>query len=162
MTTATLPARRRNSVDAYLEAVRGSRGSHAYASLLGITEFDPLKLRIRVEKGFAFASLRHLTELMGMTLQDTAEILFISPRTLQRRKTTGRLHADESDRLLRLSRVFGEAIELFDGDREAALRWMNKPLAAFGAVSPLALSKTEPGALEVERLIGRLEHGVFS
>jgi len=26
----------------------------------------------------------------------------------------------------------------------------------------LALSQTEPGALEVEQLIGRLEHGVFA
>jgi len=97
-----------------------------------------------------------------MTLQDTAEILFMSARTLQRRKTEGRLHADESDRLLRLSRVFGRAIELFEGDSDAALRWMKKPLPALGLVAPLAMSKTEPGAIEVERLIGRIEHGVFS
>jgi uncharacterized protein (DUF2384 family) len=31
-----------------------------------------------------------------------------------------------------------------------------------GDASPLEMSKTEPGALDVERLIGRLEHGVFS
>ncbi len=97
-----------------------------------------------------------------MTLQDTAEVLFMSERTLQRRKTEGRLHADESDRLLRLSRVFGKAVELFEGDTEAALRWMKKPLPALGLVSPLAMTKTEPGAIEVERLIGRTEHGVFS
>ncbi|HEX9285718.1 MAG TPA: antitoxin Xre/MbcA/ParS toxin-binding domain-containing protein, partial [Thermoanaerobaculia bacterium] len=33
---------------------------------------------------------------------------------------------------------------------------------ALGLVSPLAMTKTEPGAIEVERLIGRTEHGVFS
>jgi len=97
-----------------------------------------------------------------MTLEDTAEILFMSARTLQRRKTAGRLRAGESDRLLRLSRIFGEALGLFEGDSDAALRWMKKPLPILGRVSPLQMSKTEPGALEVERLIGRLEHGVFS
>jgi putative toxin-antitoxin system antitoxin component (TIGR02293 family) len=125
-------------------------------------EFDAPSLQARVVKGLPFTSLRYLTEVMRMTLQDTAEILFMSARTLQRRKTEGRLHADESDRLLRLSRVFGRAIELFEGDSDAALRWMKKPLPALGLVTPLAMSKTEPGAIEVERLIGRLEHGVFS
>lgn len=150
------------SIGAYLRALRGSKGSHPYASLLGIMEFDAASLQTRVEKGLPFTSLRYLTEVMRMTLQDTAEILFMSARTLQRRKTEGRLHADESDRLLRLSRVFGRAIELFEGDSDAALHWMKKPLPALGLVTPLAMSKTEPGAIEVERLIGRIEHGVFS
>lgn len=110
----------------------------------------------------SFAKLVNLTRVMGMTLQATAEILFISPRSLQRRKVEGRLHADESDRLLRLSRIFGLAIQLFEGDRRAAVDWMNKRLPVLGDASPLEMSKTEPGALDVERLIGRLEHGVFS
>ena len=99
---------------------------------------------------------------MDMSLQAASEILFISARSLQRRKVEGRLHADESDRLLRLSRMFGLAIELFEGNRKAAITWMNKRLPELSNTSPLEMSKTEPGALEVERLIGRLEHGVFS
>lgn len=161
-TSVRRKSRDRASIEAYLRAVRSSKGPHAYASFLGIHEFDAASLRSRVERGLPFASLRSLTEVMRMTLQDTADVLFMSERTLQRRKTEGRLHADESDRLLRLSRVFGKAIELFEGDTEAALRWMKKPLPALGLVSPLAMTKTEPGAIEVERLIGRTEHGVFS
>jgi hypothetical protein len=34
--------------------------------------------------------------------------------------------------------------------------------AALGGAVPLAVARTELGALEVERLIGRLEHGVFT
>jgi uncharacterized protein (DUF2384 family) len=36
------------------------------------------------------------------------------------------------------------------------------PRKAFGNQSPLDYSRTELGAREVENLIGRLEHGVFS
>jgi uncharacterized protein (DUF2384 family) len=40
--------------------------------------------------------------------------------------------------------------------------WLRSPNRALGGESPLALSKTEVGAREVENLIGRLEHGVFT
>jgi putative toxin-antitoxin system antitoxin component (TIGR02293 family) len=152
----------RDPVEAYLEAVRRSKGSHPYAALLGIDKSDAASLNAEVERGLPFAKLVNLTRVMGMPLQAAAEVLFISPRSLQRRKMEGRLHADESDRLLRLSRMFGLAIELFEGDRNAAIAWMNRRLPALGDASPLEMSKTEPGALDVERLIGRLEHGVFS
>jgi putative toxin-antitoxin system antitoxin component (TIGR02293 family) len=152
----------RDPVEAYLAAVRRSKGSHPYATLLGIDKSDAVSLSAEVERGLSFAKLVNLTRVMGMTLQAAAEILFISPRSLQRRKVEGRLHADESDRLLRLSRMFGLAIELFEGDRDAAIGWMNRRLPVLGDTSPLEMSKTEPGALDVERLIGRLEHGVFS
>jgi putative toxin-antitoxin system antitoxin component (TIGR02293 family) len=155
-------AKDRDPVGAYLEAVRRSKGSHAYAALLGIDKSDAASLTAEVEKGLPFGKLVNLTRVMGMTLQAAAEILFISPRSLQRRKVEGRLHADESDRLLRLSRMFGLAIELFEGDKDAAITWMNRSLPVLADASPLEMSKTEPGALEVERLIGRLEHGVFS
>ena len=61
-----------------------------------------------------------------------------------------------------MSRVFARAIELFEGDDRAARRWLSAPQRALGGAVPLTLAKTEVGAREVERLVGRLEHGVFS
>jgi putative toxin-antitoxin system antitoxin component (TIGR02293 family) len=72
------------------------------------------------------------------------------------------LQPDESDRLLRVSRVFARAIELFEGDDRAARHWLSTPQRALGGAVPLTLAKTKVGAREVERLVGRLEHGVFS
>lgn len=149
-------------IDSYLEAVRRSRGPNAYVVLLGLRSFDTPTLHKKVEQGFAFSALLKILRLMALPMQVLAEILLIPPRTLQRRKAKGRLEPDESDRLLRLSRVYGKAIELFEGDNPAALQWLQSPLTALGGVSPLAMSKTEPGAQEVERLISRLEYGVFS
>ena len=59
-------------------------------------------------------------------------------------------------------RVFGKALELFEGDARAAERWLSSPRRALGGATPLELARTEDGAGEVEALIGRLEHGVFS
>lgn len=59
-------------------------------------------------------------------------------------------------------RVFGKALELFEGDSQAVERWLSSPKAGLGGAVPSELAETEAGACEVEALIGRLEHGVFS
>ena len=62
----------------------------------------------------------------------------------------------------RAERVFGKAQKLFEGDARAAERWLSSPKAGLGGAVPSELAETEAGAREVEALIGRLEHGVFS
>lgn len=149
-------------IDSYLDAVRTSRGPNVHAALLGLRTFDTPTLQKKIEKGFAFVAVLKVLRLMALPMQALADILLIPPRTLQRRKVTGRLEPDESDRLLRLVRVYGKAIELFEGDNRGALEWLHSSITALGGSTPLSMLKTEPGAQEVERLIARLEHGVFS
>jgi putative toxin-antitoxin system antitoxin component (TIGR02293 family) len=89
-------------------------------------------------------------------------VVQLPPRTLARRKARNKLSGPESERLVRLSFVFDKAVELFEGDPEAARQWLRSPAPALGGLTPLAAVETELGAQEVESLIGRLEHGVFS
>jgi len=130
--------------------------------LLGINLLKTEELLNEVAKGFPFSTIERLGRNMNIPIKDLAELAQIGNRTFHRRKEEGRLQPDESDRLLRVSRVFAEAIELFEGDNRAAMHWLSTPQRALSGVAPLTLTKTEFGALEVERLIGRLEHGVFS
>jgi putative toxin-antitoxin system antitoxin component (TIGR02293 family) len=58
--------------------------------------------------------------------------------------------------------LFANTLELFEGDRDAATDWLTTAQPALGGIVPLDLAKSEVGAREVERLVGRLEHGVFS
>ena len=67
---------------------------------------------------------------------------------------------EESDRLVRASRVFGRALELFEGDDEQTRRWLTTPATALGGRTPFDLARSEVGGKEVETLIGRLEHGI--
>ena len=67
---------------------------------------------------------------------------------------------DETDRLVRTSRVFARAIELFEGNSDNARRWLTNPVGALGGRTPLDFASTDVGAIEVENLIGRLEYGI--
>src|SRR5258708_23333944 len=115
-----------------------------------------------VRRGFSFHELAAFGSRSGIPLAEIAAIAGIPPRTLARRKSSGRLTPDESEKLLRLSSVFEQAVDLFEGDETNARQWLTTAKKALENQTPLAYSRTELGAREVENLIGRLEHGVFS
>lgn len=131
-------------------------------TILGLRAKNTLDLLAKVERGFSFTAFVRLQRAIDLSAQDLAAFVQIPARTLLRRKEAGRLHADESDRLLRLSRLLERAIELFEGDAEAARNWLASPVKALARHTPLDFARTEAGAREVESLIGRLEHGVYS
>ncbi len=112
--------------------------------------------------GLPFKALETLAASSGMALPELASLLGIPARTLARRKTAGKLSFEESERVFRLATVFEKAVRLFDGNVVDALQWLRLPKKALDGENPLDCSKTELGAREVEKLIGRMEHGVFS
>jgi putative toxin-antitoxin system antitoxin component (TIGR02293 family) len=145
------------------KALTGSMGTqHVYVTLLGLEPSDTLRLMRKVEKGLPFRVVERLRRNMALTIGELAELIQVPTRTLSRRKEEGRLQPDESDRALRASRLFGRTLELFEGDAAAARTWLSSAQPALGGAVPLSVAKTEIGAREVEHLIGRLEHGVFS
>jgi putative toxin-antitoxin system antitoxin component (TIGR02293 family) len=141
---------------------RGAPGPHAYVVLLGMDTFDPPELFRAVHKGLLYRAIEHFQRNTALPLECVMVLVDIPRRTLTRRKREGRFLPDESDRLIRASRLFARTLELFEGDREAATEWLTHRQPALGGAMPLDLAKTDIGAREVERLIGRLEHGVFS
>jgi len=137
-------------------------GAKSYLTFLGLKARNPITLQKEIERGFSFAVLQRLQHRYVFSFEELADALHVSPRTLERRKEGGRLDALESDRALRLSRVYSKAVELYEGNEEAALAWLKRRNKALGGAPPVDLIKTEAGALQVEHLIGRLEHGVYS
>lgn len=113
-------------------------------------------------RGFSYRSFEAFESNSGIGLHVLAETIGIPERTLARRKAAGRLGPDESERLLRLSSIFEKAVDLFEGDVPSAVNWLSVQKRALENESPLQFARTEVGAREVENLIGRLEHGVFS
>jgi putative toxin-antitoxin system antitoxin component (TIGR02293 family) len=135
---------------------------HMHTTPLSIPRGPTPDLIQHIERGFPFKSLESLSAASGLTVPAIAAVLGIPERTLARRRIAGRLNPDESERLLRVATVFTRAVDLFEGNVAAAVAWLTGPKKATGHRSPLAYSRTEVGAREVENLIGRLEHGVFS
>jgi putative toxin-antitoxin system antitoxin component (TIGR02293 family) len=141
---------------------RGSPGPHAYVVLLGLETFAAQDLLRAVGKGFVYRTFERFQRNTALPFDFLLALIDVPRRTLTRRKREGRFLPDESDRLLRASRLFGRTLELFEGDRQAATDWLTSAQPALGGATPLDLARTDVGAREVERLIHRLEHGVFS
>lgn len=141
---------------------RGVPGRHAYALLLGLEATETADLLRAVSKGLSYRAFERFRQNSALSFERLIDLIDIPRRTMTRRRSEGRFLPDESDRLLRAARVFGKALALFEGDRDAATRWLSAVQPALGGSTPLNLATTEVGALEVERLLSRLEHGVFS
>jgi len=129
---------------------------------LGLSALDTDELIRAVQHGFSFKSLEAFAAETGFAPAQVASIVGIPERTFARRKTSGRLSPDESERLLRVASIFEKAVGLFEGDVGEALEWLTQPKKALSEKVPLSYSRSELGAREVENLIGRLEHGVFT
>jgi putative toxin-antitoxin system antitoxin component (TIGR02293 family) len=138
----------------------GDPQGHGYVALLGLRSYEPLRIVASVRKGLPYSALLRLQRNTGLSASVLAEVAQIPARTLARRKQLGKLDPDESDRLVRVARVFGRAFELFEGDVRIARDWLSTPQIALGGRAPLELAKTDVGAREVENLVGRLEHGI--
>lgn len=115
----------------------------------------------RVRAGLPYAALEAVATRFEIPTEALVRVLHIPPRTLARRKKERRLRPDESDRLLRLARVAARAEEVL-GTPENAAGWLRDPIIALGDTSPLDNLDTELGTEEVEQILGRIEHGIYS
>ena len=129
---------------------------------LGLPRTNSSGLIRAVKQGLPFRAIEDLADVSGVSLADLASLSGIPSRTLARRRSAKRLSAEESERVLRLAMIFEKAAVMFYGDTAATLEWLRLPKKALGGESPLEYATTELGAREVENLIGRIEHGVFS
>jgi len=144
----------------------GSRGGRAkrrrMVHALGIAAGDTVETVHLVRAGFTFKVLARFQKATKLSWAEISRFVAIPQRTLTRRQSQGKLQPDESDRVLRASRIFDAVVELFEGDLAAARKWLESPQPGLGGESPLDFASTEVGAREVEDLMGRLEHGVVA
>jgi putative toxin-antitoxin system antitoxin component (TIGR02293 family) len=121
----------------------------------------PTELIRKIQKGLRFSELETLQNSIDLPFEQLAAKLAISRSTLQRRKATGRLSPDESDKVIRYSRLVQQAADFFS-DIGKARAWLKHPQYGLGGAVPLDYARTEAGAREVENLLGRMKYGVYS
>ncbi|HET6629061.1 MAG TPA: antitoxin Xre/MbcA/ParS toxin-binding domain-containing protein [Woeseiaceae bacterium] len=89
----------------------------------------------------------------------------VAPESTVRRRlsTNARFSEAESERLIRLTRIYAEAVELF-GNEQQALDWLNTPetfISGQPPVTPMQLAAKDSGARLLEAHIRRTAHGIF-
>jgi putative toxin-antitoxin system antitoxin component (TIGR02293 family) len=145
--------------------VFGPRPAMRHASFgasLGLPALETDALIRKLQTGLSFKALQSFSSESSIPISEIGDTLQVPERTLARRRVAGRLSSEESEKLLRLSNIFEQAVGLFEGDVKAAVAWLRSPKRALAYNAPLAYARTEIGARQVEDLIGRSEQGVFA
>lgn len=129
--------------------------------LINMKAQNTTQLISRIKKGLPLKIFEQLCRNLGIPEKELCRILKIPASTLARRKKSGQLSFEESERVFRISSLYEKALEVFKKP-ELSRKWFKEPAWALGDVTPLDYSDTELGAKEVEDLLGRIEHGVFT
>ncbi len=85
---------------------------------------------------------------------------FVIPARTRRHRQLRKepLTVEESDRLVRLTRIQAFAEDVF-GDPRKANRWLREDLGILNGKSPLDVAQTEAGARVVEQILGKIDWG---
>jgi putative toxin-antitoxin system antitoxin component (TIGR02293 family) len=143
-------------------------GAEAIAEVLGgrkvlgkaIKKSDDLALLVR--KGLPAGSVTALAGKLRVGNNVLSRKLGIPQRTLTRRLSQSSLLTPaESDRTVRIARVYAHAMEMI-GDENKAIEWLGTPNRALGGARPLDQLDTDLGARAVEDILGRIAYGVYS
>lgn len=122
---------------------------------------SPTQLIAALKQGLPFQEIEELRQALDLTMEKLVPLLGISPATLHRRKAMGKLDVSESDRVLRFARLVGKSLFVMES-LEIARQWLSSPQRGLGGAIPLEYAATEYGAREVELLLARIEHGIYS
>ncbi|MEQ8305324.1 MAG: DUF2384 domain-containing protein [Hoeflea sp.] len=88
--------------------------------------------------------------------------LVVSKRSLERRQQNNeRLSPTETDRALRLLRIYEHGVRVF-GSSEKTNRWLRKPCRALENAVPIDLLASETGAHIVETELHAIDQGMFA
>lgn len=123
---------------------------------IGVSADQPIDA---VKRGLPIRHLHEFLENTQLPPEAVFKVLKVSNQELENKQ---KLSPEESERLWRLATIYEHSLALFEGDSERTFQWLNAPQKALGQVSPLEHVVTEPGAAEVQELIGRIEYGVLS
>ncbi|EJE8546560.1 DUF2384 domain-containing protein [Vibrio vulnificus] len=118
---------------------------------------DSLKI---IRQGLPVGALDRGMLILGLTKTEYAKIIGVNLRTLQRKmkEPNATLSPTASEHALILAGMVKEADEYF-GDRDATLRWLNKPSLVFENETPLSFCDTITGIILVTEEINKLKYG---
>jgi putative toxin-antitoxin system antitoxin component (TIGR02293 family) len=113
------------------------------------------------DHGVTKAELLHLAKYLDLSVNQMAEILPVTERTIQRYGSEHRFNKTISEQLLQIAETTVRGKEVF-GSRERFLAWMKSSCPGLGNRKPLGLLSSRFGTELVLDELGRIEHGVVS
>lgn len=139
-----------------------------YAQVFLAAPFERVKL---IRKGVSVVDLRQTIEKMGLTSEQTFQMLNFPRSTIGRKMAAkDKLTAEQSERFIGLQRLIGQ-VELmvqqsgtatgFDPAKWVA-QWLEQPSAALGGKRPAEFMDTVQGQAIVSDLFAQMQSGAYA
>jgi putative toxin-antitoxin system antitoxin component (TIGR02293 family) len=115
----------------------------------------------RIQQGLPYEAVESVMAATAIRLPLLPRLLGVTERTLQRRQTQKVLKRAESNRLVRLAKLFERTAKVL-GDPEEARAWLHHPNITLGNKTPIEMLDDPISEERVYAVLGRIEHGVYS
>ncbi|MBD1394403.1 DUF2384 domain-containing protein [Mucilaginibacter sp. ZB1P21] len=138
--------------------------STPFYNLLGAsksaTSSSDLDIISLARRGFPKKSLLALAKIISLNIQELANILHISERTLQRYEDDAIIKTEYAEKAVELARLYTRGEEVF-GSIDKFKLWVKTPSLVFDGEAPVSFLDTSAGFDMVFNELGRIEHGIF-
>lgn len=111
-------------------------------------------------QGLLRAEVDDVAALVGLTDNEMAFALNMTPRNLHRLRDEQRFSTDASERLLLLRNLILHALDTFEGRKTTVLHWLRTPIRELANQTPLQLTDTVTGFGLATDVLGRLDYGL--
>ena len=133
--------------------------------LYGAYQFDDMGVFHMMDvarKGISFKVFETLSRKFPFTMQNWADFLHISGKTLSRYQKEDKVFdAPQSEKILQIELLYSRGKEVF-GDSESFLVWLQSESLALGKIKPQEILDSGFGiSLLMDELL-RIEHGVLA
>jgi len=136
--------------------VMGNEKNHEFA------DDDMAKLTNVVRDGLSYNYFSTLSDRIHIEMQEWADYLHISERTIQRYKKEGKVFDPiYSEKIILVELLYKKGVDVF-GIEDNFYTWMDTKSIALGGVKPKDLLDTSFGITMVYDELGRIEHGIFA
>jgi putative toxin-antitoxin system antitoxin component (TIGR02293 family) len=112
-------------------------------------------------KGIPKRSVLNLAEIIDVPMKDMAVLLNVSSKTLSRKKDTDILDSLSSSLSIEIANTIAMGLSVFE-DTSKLNRWLQKENRALQGKRPFDILNTPTGIKMVNRLLGRIEEGVYT
>lgn len=134
-------------------------------SFVGLPEqgTSPHALLDQIEKGIPVAGVRKLADFLFPDAGSRAVEHLVSRSTIERTKRSRQLRFSRAatEQIYPVIKVTAKAMELYPGEPEKAVRFLQKPHPMLGGIAPLELArKSGAGADMVMNLFNRIQAGL--
>ncbi len=113
------------------------------------------------DKGITKQSVINLAEVMDIPMKDIASLLNVSYKTLGRKRRNDLLGSLVSSLSIEIANTVANGLAVFE-DADKLNHWLQKENRALNAKKPIELLNTPTGIKMVNRVLNRLEEGIYT